>query len=79
VWQSSGRPKKIWIIEVGYSFDTGYMDKVAEKKLHAELCNLPATDGYDVMLLPVVLESAGTLLKRLGCATKEMGISNARE
>jgi hypothetical protein len=38
------------------------MDKVMEKKeQHAELCKLLAAEGYDVMLLPIVLGSAGTL------------------
>jgi hypothetical protein len=55
------------------------MDKVIEKKeQHAELCRLLAAEAYDVMLLPVVLESAGTLFKCLDRATKEMDIPNAR-
>jgi len=58
--QTSGRPRKIWIIALGYFSDTRYMDKVAEKKQeHVELCHLLATEGYDVMLLPIVLGSAG--------------------
>jgi len=56
------------------------MDKVAEmKQQHAELCNLLATEGYDVLLLPIVLESAGTLFKCLERATTEMDIPNARK
>jgi hypothetical protein len=56
------------------------MDKVMEKKeQHAELCKLLAAEGYDVMLLPIVLGSAGTLFKCLDRATKEMDIPNARE
>jgi hypothetical protein len=30
--QINSRPRKIWLIELGYSFDTRYMDKVTEKK-----------------------------------------------
>jgi hypothetical protein len=72
--------RKIWLIELGYSSDTRYMDKVIEKKeQHAELCRLFAAEGYDVMLLPVVLGSAGTLFKCLDRATKEMDIPNARK
>jgi hypothetical protein len=42
------------------------MDKVMEKKeQHAELCKFLAAEGYDVMLLPIVLGSAGTLLNAL--------------
>jgi hypothetical protein len=51
------------------------VDKVIEKKeQHAELCRLLAAEMYDVMLLPVVLESAGTLFKCLDRAAKEMDI-----
>jgi hypothetical protein len=58
--QINGRPRKIWLIESGYSSNTRYMDKVTEKKeQHAELCKLLAAEGYDVMLLTVVLENAG--------------------
>jgi hypothetical protein len=45
-------------IKVGPSY------KVIEKKEQdAEMCRLLAAEGYDVMLLLVVLGSAGTLLK----------------
>jgi hypothetical protein len=64
-------------IELGYSSDTRYMDKVIEKiEQHAELCKLLAVKGYDVMLLPVVLGSAGTPFKCLDRAAKEMNIPN---
>jgi hypothetical protein len=56
------------------------MDKVIEKKeQHAKLCKVLAAEGYDVMLLPIVLGSAGTLFKCLHRATQEMDISNARK
>jgi hypothetical protein len=42
-----------------------------------ERCN--GAEGYDLMLLPVVLGSAGTLFKCLDRATKEMDIPNARK
>jgi hypothetical protein len=80
--QINGRPRKIWLMELGYSSDTRYMhmDKVMEKKVqHAELCKLLAAEGYDVMLLPIILRSAGTLIKCLDRATKEMNIPNARK
>jgi hypothetical protein len=78
--QINGRPRKIWLMELGYSSDTRYMDKVMEKKeQHAELCKLLAAEGYDVTLLPIVLGSAGTLFKCLDRAPKEMDIPNARK
>jgi hypothetical protein len=56
------------------------MDKVAEKKQqHAELCRLLTTQGYDVVLLPVVLGSAGTLFKCLERAATENDIPTARK
>jgi hypothetical protein len=43
----------------GESSDTRYMDKVIEKKeQYAGLCYLLAAEGYDVMLLPIVLGTA---------------------
>jgi hypothetical protein len=49
------------------------MDKVTEKiKEHAELCNMLATEGYDVMLLPILSEVVGTLFKCLDRAAMEM-------
>jgi hypothetical protein len=48
--QMNGGPRKIWLINLGYSSDTRYMDKVMEKKeQNAELCKLLAAEGYDVM------------------------------
>jgi hypothetical protein len=68
---ASGRPRKVWLMELRYSSDTRYMYKVMEKKeQHAELCKLLAAEGYDVML--IVLGNAGTLFKCLHRATKEM-------
>jgi hypothetical protein len=56
------------------------MGKVPEKKeRHAELCKLLAAEEYDVMLLPVVLGSAGTLFKCLDWATEERDIPHARK
>jgi hypothetical protein len=55
------------------------MDEVIEKKEHARLCKLLAAEGYDVILLPIVLRSAGTFFKCLDRATKEMDIPNARK
>jgi hypothetical protein len=51
------------------------MDTVTEKGQHAELCKLLAAEGYDVMLLPVVLGSAGALYKCLDRAIKRDGDS----
>jgi hypothetical protein len=56
------------------------MDKVIEKReQHSELCKMLAVERHDVMLLPVVLGSAGTLFICLDRATKEMDITNARK
>jgi hypothetical protein len=78
--QINGRPRKIWLIELEYSSDTRYMDKVIERiEQHAKLCRFFAAEGYDVMLLPVVLGSAGTLFRCLDRATTEMDIPNARK
>jgi hypothetical protein len=41
------------------------------------MCKLLAAEGYDVMLLPVVLGSAGTLLTGVDRAPNEMDIPTA--
>jgi len=63
--QTSGRPRKVWTIDLGYASDTSYTDKVTEKRQqHAKMYKLHTEEGYDVIMLPVVL-SAGTLLRIL--------------
>jgi hypothetical protein len=36
--QITGRPKKIWLTELGYSPDTRYMDKVMRRKNNMQNC-----------------------------------------
>jgi hypothetical protein len=63
-----------------HSSDTRYMDKVIEKgEQHPELRKKLAVEGYDVLLLPVVLGSAGTIWKCLDRATKEMDTPTAKK
>ncbi len=60
--QPSGRPSKVWVVEFGYSADTRYLEKVQEKTdEHEVLCTLLRAEGYEVILLPIVLGTAGTL------------------
>jgi hypothetical protein len=70
-----------WLIELGYSSDTRYMDKVVQKtEQHAILCKLVAAEGNDeLLILPVVLGNAGALSKYPDRATKETNIPKARE
>jgi hypothetical protein len=80
--QINGRPRKIWLMELGYPTDTRYMDKVMEKKeKDAKICKLLTTEGLYAMLLPssIVLGSAGTYSNCFYRATKEMDIPNARK
>jgi hypothetical protein len=65
-------------LTIDLSSDTSYMAKVIEMKEHAELCILLATEGYGVMVLPVVLGSAGTRFTCLDPAQKN-DIPNARK
>jgi hypothetical protein len=51
------------------------MDEVIEKReQRAKMCKLLAAEGYDVMLLPVVLGSAETLFKSVDRATEKTNI-----
>jgi hypothetical protein len=78
--QIGSRHRNTWLVELEYSSDTRYMDKVAEKKQqHAELRRLLTTEGYNVVLLPIVLGSAGMLFKCLERAATEIGNPTARK
>ena len=55
------------------------MDKVKEKTdQHATLCELLDTEGYEVIVLPTVLGSAGTLYKCLEKAAIQLSIPAAK-
>jgi hypothetical protein len=45
---------------LGYSSDARYIDKVLEMKEQQAKAQILAAEGLDVMLIPVVLGSAGT-------------------
>jgi len=78
--QVNGRARKIGIIELGYTSDTRYLDKVKVKtEQHEVLCKLLAHEGYEVIFLPIVLGSAGTLFRCLERATKELGIPSTQK
>ena len=77
--QANGRPTKVWVVELGYSADTRYLEKVQEKTdQHEVLCNLLRAEGYEVIFLPIVLGTAGTLYKCLEKATTELRIPPAQ-
>jgi len=46
---------------------------------HEVLCKLLAHEGYEVIFLPIVLGSAGTLFQCLERATKELGILSTQK
>jgi len=76
----NGRPRKVWIVELGYTSDTRYLDKLTEKKRqHTQLCDMLTAEGYDVILLPLILGDEGTLFKCLTHALKELQVQPARQ
>jgi hypothetical protein len=81
--QIIGRPRKNWLLELGYFSDTRYMNKVTGKKeQHADLYKLLVAERYSVKLLPALLESAGPLFLFticLGRAATKMDIPNTRK
>jgi len=78
--QVNGCARKIWIIELGYSSDTRCLDKVKGKtEQHEVSCKLLAHEGYEVIFLPIVLGSAGTLFQCVERATKELGILSTQK
>ena len=77
--QTSERPTKVWVVEVGYTADNRYLGKVEEKTAqHAVMCNLVRVEGYESIFLPIVLGTAGTLYKCLEKATTELRIPPPR-
>jgi len=58
---------------------TRYLDKVREKfEQHEVLCKLLAHEGYEVISLPIVLVSAGTLFQCLKKASKDLNIPSTQ-
>jgi hypothetical protein len=52
--QTNGRPREIWLIELGFSSDTRYM--VAEKKeQHAEVCQLCCSTPPTISFVPTTI------------------------
>ena len=68
-------PRKIWIVEGGYCTDTRYTDKYTRKELqHAKLQTLLKQQGYEVILLPLVLGVTGAIYKTNVTALNSLGI-----
>ena len=56
------RPRRVWIVEVGYCSDTRYEAKLEEKRTqHSQLQAALQSYGYDVTLIPMVLGNTGTV------------------
>jgi hypothetical protein len=56
------RPRRVWIVEIGYCSDTRYEAKLDEKRAqHSQLQAALQSYGYDVTLIPMVLGNTGTV------------------
>ena len=63
-------PCKIKIIEIGYTSDTRYQEKMNKKKQqHAQLCKVLMAEGHSVELLPIIRGTQGSLYK---CSTRAL-------
>jgi hypothetical protein len=74
-----GRSRQVWILEIGYTSDTRYLDKLADKQQqHSQLLHIMKTQGYNAMVLPIILGSMGSLYKPLIHTLMELGVPNNR-
>ena len=59
---------EIKIIEIGYSSDTRYIEKLQEKEQqHAQLCRILREEGHKVDFIPIILGTQGSVFR---CSTK---------
>ena len=74
-----GLQTKVWVIEIGYSSDTRYRERLQEKRdQHAELCSLLAARGYAVELVPIILGSMGSIYRSVDESLRRLGVAPAR-
>ena len=73
------RPRRVWILEIGYCTDTRYEKKYAMKLAqHATLIALLQHAGYEPINLPVVLGTQGSVYKSIDVALKAGILSKTR-
>ena len=73
------RRRKAYIIEVGYSSETRYPQKIQEKKQqHDLLVRLLETEGFEAILEPIVLGTTGGIFTSTNSLLRQLGIEKTR-
>ena len=73
------RARKAYIIEVGYTSETRYLTKLDEKlKQHSTLQQLLQQEGYDPIVVPIILGTTGGIFNSNKQAFDVMGASSTR-
>ena len=70
-------PVKVMIVEVGYTSETRYAEKLQEKMiLHGKLQRPLSRVGFEVSILPVILGTTGGVFNSNLDSFRAIGISN---
>ena len=73
------RPCKAFILEVGYTSETRYTDKVLEKtQQHAQLRSLLESEGFEGVIQSVILGTSGGIFLSQGQILDELGVEKSR-
>ena len=71
---------KAYVIEVGYTQETRYHDKLQDKSdQHQTLINLLEAQGYEPITVPIIMGNTGGIFHSYLEAMNTLGISNARQ
>ena len=74
---ANGRPRRVWIVEVGYCSDTRYLDKLQENtQQHRQLQGLLMDKGFKVTCLPIILGNSGANYSTTESSLSQLGISH---
>ena len=80
--RSAGRPKpqcrKVWLIEGGYTSDTRYLEKIAQKKAqHQRLMEALKLKRFDAQLMIFAFGVGGSIYKQTMKDLRQLGVSAA--
>ncbi len=74
------RPCKAYLVEVGYTSETRYCTKLQEKlEQHSVLVKLLEREGYDPVVIPIILGTTGGIFNSNNEAFDTLGVSTNRQ
>ena len=73
------RRRKAFIVEVGYASETRFHEKTREKVAqHDELRQLLHMEGYEPVIMPLILGTTGGIFQTLGLSLETLGVTRDR-